>query len=70
MWNIIIYDPIGNGTPIRLSSREQISKVHNNNVICILDYRHVLVCFCSETLRPTLASIQPPAQNVLVFLLR
>lgn len=32
MWNRIIYDPIGNGTPIRLASREQISKVHNNNV--------------------------------------
>ena len=35
MWNRIISGPTGNGTPIRLASREQIGKVHSNNVTCI-----------------------------------
>jgi hypothetical protein len=70
MWNRIISGPTGNGTRIRLASREQISKSHSSNVICTLDYRHGLICLCSERLRPTLASIQPPAQRLLVFLPR
>lgn len=31
MWNRIIYVPTGNGIPIQLASRDQISKVHSTN---------------------------------------